>query len=422
MKRQMSSVFALLLVNMLISCANPTTYTASPEPHSSIRPGGTLGEMVLEIAKDETGEPDVYNYCSPIITDSDPRVLVRTCQVPQLPYLFIGYAELANTQDELESLWAAETWQLYFDENAVDLEAFGFFDNDWEGYRMRRWKIAVENLSLGAHTLRYVISRVDNSQEPLDVTWAFTVGDPVSQVTSSPTSESIIYPTLSSIVVAGQHPYTSEKSKLNFLLYLPANYEMDTQQKWPLILFLHGSGERGNNLDFLIMGGLPKKLQAETDFPFLVISPQGNGEYEFWSKEEMVNSLFVLLDEVQAKYSVDSNRIYLTGASAGGEGTWNIGLRYPNRFAALVPVMGYYGYPFNVPANICDLKDVPIWAFHGAKDETIPLDAEEGLVNALKACGGNAQITIFPNAGHDIANEAYANSDLYTWMLSQTLK
>ena len=136
----------------------------------------------------------------------------------------------------------------------------------------------------------------------------------------------------------------------------------------------------------------------------------------------MVNSLFALLDEIQANFAVDTKRIILTGVSAGGEGTWEIGLRYPNRFAGLVPVMGYYGYPFTVPSNICDLKNVPIWAFHGAKDELIPLDAEEGLVNALKACGGNIQFTIFPNGNHGIEDEAYATPDLYEWMLAQSLK
>lgn len=420
MKRPSVFVFLLLVAGVLVSCASPTSSIASSAPNSSmIQPGDTLGEAVLEIAKDETAEPDVFTYCSPIIADSDPRTIVRTCNVPQLPYLFIGYAELANTQEELESLWKAETWQLYFDEHAVDLASFGFFDMDWEGYRLRRWKIAVEHLSPGEHSLRYIIDSVD-SQEPRDVTWVFTMGDSTSA--ASPTLEKILYPTLSSAALAGQHPYTSEKSGLNFWLYLPASYGRDAQQKWPLIVSLHGGGGGGNNLDALLIGGLPKKLQPETDFPFIVISPQGSGEYEVWSKDEMINSLFVLLDEIQAQYSVDAQRIYLTGVSVGGEGTWEIGLRNPDRFAALVPVMGYYGYPFNVPTNICDLKNVPIWAFHGNQDNVVPLEAEQSLVKALEACGGNVQLTVFPNAGHDIENEVYANPELYKWLLSQTLK
>jgi predicted peptidase len=203
---------------------------------------------------------------------------------------------------------------------------------------------------------------------------------------------------------------------------LPASYRKDEEQKWPLILDLHGAGASGsNNLDTLIISGLPKKLQW-TDMPFIVLSPQGSGEYEVWSKEEMIRSLFVLLDEIQTKFSVDPQRIYLTGVSVGGEGVWEIGLRYPDRFAALVPVMGYYGYPFNVPDNLCDLTKVPIWAFHGDQDKVVPLEAEQSLVKALEACGGNIQLTVFPNAGHDIENEVYSNPELYKWMLSQKRK
>ena len=417
MKHPSVFVFLLLVASVTVSCASPTSAPASPAPNSSVlQPGDTLGEAVIEIAKDETGEPDIFTYCDPIIAESAPRVMVRTCKVPQLSYLFIGYAELANTQEELESRWKAETWQLYFDKHAVDLQSFGFFDMDWAEYRLRRWKIAVENLPPGEHSLQYIISNA-KQQLLLDIIWVFTMGE--SAAAAPPALEEILYPTLSSENLTGQNPYTSEKSGLNFWLYVPATYGRNAQQKWPLILDLHGGGE--NNLDAILIGGLPKKLQW-TDFPFIVISPQGSGEYEVWSKEEMIDSLFVLLDEIQAKYSVDSQRIYLTGVSVGGEGVWEIGLRNPGRFAALVPVAGYYGYPFHVPDNICDLKQIPIWAFHGDQDQVVPLEAEQSLVKALEACGGNAQLTVFPNAGHDIENKVYANPDLYKWLFSQTLK
>lgn len=424
MKRYASFVLVALIANILFSCANPAATPIAPPTTSisSIQPGNTIGQMVIEIAKDDTGEPSIFDFCSPIITESDPAVIVRTCSVPQISYIFIGYGEFADTREELDSIWNNETWELYFDGVAVNLTAFGYFDVVWEGNQLRQWKIAVENLTPGEHKLRFVITKVDNSREPTDATWVFTVGDTSSTSAPSATGESISYPLLSSIVAEGQTPYSSGIAHLNFLLYVPEDYGKAPQQKWPLILYLHGAGDRGNNLDYLKTGGLPQKLENESNFPFLVLSPQGNGEYEFWSKDEMVRSLFVLLEEIQGHYSIDPKRIYLTGASVGGDGTWEIGLHYPEHFAALVPVMGYYGYPFEVPANICDLKNVPIWAFHGAKDETIPLDAEEGLVNALKACGGNVRFTVFPDSGHDIANEVYENSDLYTWMLSQTLK
>ena len=99
-----------------------------------------------------------------------------------------------------------------------------------------------------------------------------------------------------------------------------------------------------------------------------------------------------------------------------------IGLHHLDRFAALVPVMGYYGWPFTVPENICDLVEVPVWAFHGAKDDVIPLEAESIIVDALKACGGKVQFTVFPDAGHDLVLQRVYTPELYTWLLEQTLK
>lgn len=119
---------------------------------------------------------------------------------------------------------------------------------------------------------------------------------------------------------------------------------------------------------------------------------------------------------------MDPNRIYLTGDSAGGNGTWEIGVRHPERFAALAPMVGYFGWPPSVPENIRDLADVPVWAFHGAKDNVIPLEAEQILVDTLKDCGGDAQFTIFPDVGHDLSSELVYNSELYTWLLEKTLK
>jgi predicted esterase len=429
-------VFVMLIASSLISCATPETGpTASPavppsaHPNvspttkdSTLQPGEAIGDMVVIIAKAEAREPDIFSYCSPMIAESDPKVMIRTCNIPLVSYIFIGYGDLANSLEEMDSAWSSEKWQLYIDGHAVDLPAFGVLDDEWEGFKRRLWAIAINNLTPVEHRLRYVIGKVDNSVEPYDITWIFTVGETSSSTTPSATNQRIPYPALSSAVNMGQHPHTSEKANINFLLYLPDEYGKDSRQKWPLILFLHGMGERGNNLDYLKIGGLPKKLESEQNFPFVAVSPQIENQEGYWSSDEITASLFTLLEEIQATYSIDPERIYLTGVSLGAGGTWEIGLRYPDRFAALIPVMGYYGYPFGTPDNICDLKNVPIWAFHGAKDETVPLDAEEGLVNALKVCGGHAQITIYPNGGHNIADETYANPDLYAWMLSQTLK
>jgi predicted peptidase len=238
-------------------------------------------------------------------------------------------------------------------------------------------------------------------------------------------AEPEVYPVLSSPVSSGQHRYRSEEAGLDYLLYVPDDYGVDPQDKWPLILYLHGLDVGAMNSMDLLEEAIPLPPENQSDFPFVMVSPQGTFEYadyEIWSTDEMINSLMTLLDEVNDFVAVDSSRIYLTGYSAGGNGTWGVGLQHSDYFAALVPIAGYYGWPYTVPENICDLKDVPIWAFHGAEDEVMPLEAEQMLVDALKACGGNVQFTIFPDIGHDVDSQQVYTSELFTWLLEQERK
>ena len=241
------------------------------------------------------------------------------------------------------------------------------------------------------------------------------------------TVETINSPIPSSTIETGQHAFFSEKAQRNYLLFLPANYGKDPQKQWSLILSLHGSGTRGKNVDLLKYEALPQTLEFTPDFPFIVLSPQltdENGE-DYWTREKVTESVFILLDEIQSTYAVDPKRVYLTGVSIGGNGAWAYGLQNPGRFAALVPVMGFFGDTsgFFVPDNICDLKDVPVWAFHGAQDPIVPLSAEEDIVNALKACGSNVQFTVYPDGDHDISGRVYNNNpELLKWLLSQSLK
>ena len=386
-------------------------------------PGDKIGEITLSRAPNKNGDFSIFNYCDPHISIQRPVTLVTECRVPRSDYLFVGYGEFASSMDELDSTWQSQTWELYIDGKPLALSSFGAFDVDL-GNKVRVWNIALENISPGLHKLRYVSYKTNKPQDVNDLTWVFTVIDQIASATPPPTIEAGSYPVLSSAFMIGLNPYKSEKANLNFMFYVPAQYGKDTQQKWPLILYLHGIGLRGDDLNELRFGELPAILQYEADFPFLAVAPQmpWNDENPSWSRDEMVDSLLVLLDEVQEKYSVDSNRIYLTGASLGGGGTWEIGLRYPTRFAALAPVMGFYGYPFGVPDHICDLKDVPVWAFHGENDLTVPLEAEKGLVDALTACGGNVKFTVYEDAGHDVDARTYKNPELFTWMLAQSLK
>jgi len=231
----------------------------------------------------------------------------------------------------------------------------------------------------------------------------------------------------SSTVETGQRAFFSEKAQRGYLLFLPAEYGKDPQKQWPLILSLHSAGTRASNIEYLKYEALPQVLSFTPDFPFIVLSPYLTNapDEDFWVREKVTRSVFTLLDEVQSMYAVDPKRVYLTGVSLGGNGTWVYGLQNPKRFAALVPVMGFIGNTAGVyvSENICDLKDVPVWAFHGALDQIVPLEAEQMLVDALKACGGNVRFTVYPDGDHDISGRVYNNNpELYEWLLSHSLK
>jgi len=202
--------------------------------------------------------------------------------------------------------------------------------------------------------------------------------------------------------------------RLKYLLYLPKGCGEDPKQKWPLIIFLHGMGERGDDLEKVKVHGIPRIVEQREDFPFIAISPQCP-DTSFWTAE--VDALNALLDDVAAKYAVDENRIYLTGLSMGGFGTWALAMEYPKRFAAIAPICGR-----GDPGKVCVLKDVPAWVFHGAEDQTVPIAGSEDMVRALKDCGGNVKFTVYPEVGHDSWTETYDNPKLYEWFLKHSLK
>src|SRR5688572_30823837 len=151
--------------------------------------------------------------------------------------------------------------------------------------------------------------------------------------------------------------------KADYLLFLPEAYGKDPAKKWPTILFLHGAGERGSDVNLVKVHGPPKIVEQKKDFPFIVISPQcPSGEW--WDPQ----TLIALLDEVSADHAVDPDRVYLTGLSMGGYGTWETAIRYPDRFAAIAPICGGGN-----KHRVRGIKHVPTWVFHGDKDGAVPV-------------------------------------------------
>jgi predicted peptidase len=197
--------------------------------------------------------------------------------------------------------------------------------------------------------------------------------------------------------------------KLDYLLYLPPGYV--SKGGWPLILFLHGSGQRGSDIEKVKEGGLPEMIEQGKKLPFIVVSPQCP-EGDAWNWR--LKSLSALIDEIVAHYKVDQDRINVTGLSMGGFGTWALAAYTPDRFAAIIPICGG-GELTSVPR----LKRLPIWAFHGAKDDIVPIARTQELVDALTKVHGNVKFTIYPELKHDSWTATYENPEIYKWLLEQ---
>ncbi len=199
---------------------------------------------------------------------------------------------------------------------------------------------------------------------------------------------------------------TVELEPMPHLLYLPAGYGKDGGGKlWPVVLFLHGSGESGHDLQRVKKHGPPKLVSQGVQFPFILVSPQAD---HGWKPAELGQ----LLDSIEAHYAVDRSREYVTGLSMGGFGTWNMLAAFPNRFAAAVMICGG-----GKPEYAAKIKSTPLWVFHGEKDNVVPIKEARADVDALKKAGGEVHFTTYPNAKHDSWTATYNNPKVYRWML-----
>jgi predicted peptidase len=218
------------------------------------------------------------------------------------------------------------------------------------------------------------------------------------------------------IPVKGQSPQkemkTNIKGEINYLLFLPRNYS-ETGSPSPMIVFLHGMGQRGNNLERVKKFGPPAIVEKNPDFPFVLISPQCP-DGKWWD----CSLLKGMIDEVVRKYNVDKTRIYLTGLSMGGYGTWDLAMNYPEYFAAVAPVCG------GGNIHLADrLKNTPVWAFHGKKDNAVPMQESAVVVDTLKKLGDEVKYTVLPEGDHEDAwVYAYGDSGLFDWFLEHQKK
>lgn len=201
---------------------------------------------------------------------------------------------------------------------------------------------------------------------------------------------------------------------VGYLMYLPQEYDEDKEKQWPLMLFLHGRGESYGPLSLVAKWGPPRFAQRGDDLPFILVSPQCPDDGK-WSDDTRQAQLEKLLDTVTKAYRVDQDRVYLTGLSMGGYGSWTLAARSADRFAAVVPVCG--------GGDIADadkLKSLPIWVFHGDQDKAVPFSRSVEMVDAIRGAGGEKiRFTSLEHVGHNCWSSTYALPELYDWMLQQ---
>ena len=205
-----------------------------------------------------------------------------------------------------------------------------------------------------------------------------------------------------------------------YSLFLPKGYHPNATNRWPLIVFLHGIGECGTDVWQTAVHGPAKYIETHPDFPFIVVSPQCPVGHE-WSDETVLG----ILDQITARYAVDTNQIYLTGLSLGGFGAWSLATYYPERFAAAALISGGDGMigvivaaKLNARKRVA-LRSLPVWAFHCEGDPVVPVVESERMTGALKAMGcKEVKLTIYPRAKHDAWTETYDNPELYQWFLA----
>ena len=206
-----------------------------------------------------------------------------------------------------------------------------------------------------------------------------------------------------------EHTTVVMEQTFDYLRYLPPGYEDDANKRWPLLLFLHGAGERGHDVELVKRHGPPKLIEAGRDFPFVVVSPQCPT-----GKRWNIFALEALLDQVVREHRIDADRVYLTGLSMGGFGVWGMALRNPDRYAAIVPICGggeaRYAHA---------LRDLPVWAFHGDQDEIVALQRSQEMIDAIRAAGGSPRFTVYPGVAHDSWTATYDNPEVYAWLLEQ---
>jgi fermentation-respiration switch protein FrsA (DUF1100 family) len=202
--------------------------------------------------------------------------------------------------------------------------------------------------------------------------------------------------------------------RYRYLAQLPRDYEADPGRRWPLVIYLHGGSDRGTDLRQLYSSGIPDQVYRGREFPFILLAPQCPRHLR-WSTDDWFEAFF---EEAKARYRIDADRVYLTGPSLGGAGTWYLAARYPGVFAAIAPISGFTSHLDFVDEHLDGLADLPIWAFHGRQDTVVAFEETERVVAKLEGRNRNLRFSAEPDAGHELPWKVYPGQELYDWLLS----
>ena len=211
------------------------------------------------------------------------------------------------------------------------------------------------------------------------------------------------------VTTAIELPLPGAGAPMRAWLTLPRGYDESSWYRWPLLVFLHGSGECGTDLNAVRQHGPPKHVLAGREYPFILCSPQLEHDLP-WPTDR----LHALLGALQARWRIDAARVMATGLSLGGDGVWDWAAAYPADLAAMAPVCGA-----GDPARACRARQVPVRAYHGAADDVVPLAAQQACVDALRACGGKVEFIVYPGVGHGAWEPAYDDPALVPWLMQQ---
>ncbi len=199
----------------------------------------------------------------------------------------------------------------------------------------------------------------------------------------------------------------------HYISYTPQDYYKDTLKKWPLIIYLHGGSSRGKDTMKLYSSGIPDQIWRGREFTFVIVAPQCPANQR-WSTDNWFENFY---EEITTKYNVDTNKVYLTGVSLGGSGTWYLAIKYPEKFAAIAPMSGFTRHIDYIKKNTDKLIDIPIWAFHGKTDKVVEFEETEWMINTLKGKNIDLKFTADPDAGHGMYWRVYPEQELYDWFL-----